>query len=339
MLSLYAKNMEQPPILCMSQCLACVKDNGFRGTSPASFQEVDQWLPCPVQAKDILPVHVLRMQLEVSGLPDHPVRVCVDLVERMLVSWNWTWWWTRWCPWVGFLGTGLCCVRPRLIYFNTSDVCAVGSSWTRSRWDGRSDQCGLDHFRRTPVGTWSPDPQVVHHRPKETGNLLRWEAQRLDVPGQKRAHATDSPAAEGQEGDRDEPLGSRGQWTAARPSHITTDGHWVRLGVEPPFWGLMTISESPWDISVDIANLCQATQRISPENDNLHTRRHEKLESHPIGYIFRSPPSCIMQITHKSTAVKTEMVECMPCKLVACLRGLGSRSSCLQQWREREWDN
>jgi hypothetical protein len=51
-----------------------------------SFEGVDEGLPCPAQAKAILPVHVVRVQL---GLSDHSVHVSgLDRQDGGVLEWN-----------------------------------------------------------------------------------------------------------------------------------------------------------------------------------------------------------------------------------------------------------
>jgi hypothetical protein len=85
------------------------------------------------------------------------------------------------------------------------------------------------------------------------------------VPGQQPADTTDDRADEGQDDDRDamEPLRlSSVDWQPVQDTlRLTTSQSVSPSWCRAPFWGLMTIFESPWDLPVAIANVYQTTTR------------------------------------------------------------------------------
>jgi hypothetical protein len=129
-----------------------------------SFERVDEGFPPLAQAEAILPVHVVQMQFDLSGL---------SLSSGPCF---WIWWIRFWCLGVGYNGPG------PFIWM------LLHPSFT-----GQPAQYKLDHICRVC--------SIVLHGLKEANILPRWEAHRLYVVfGQHLADAIESRTDKGKNG-------------------------------------------------------------------------------------------------------------------------------------------
>jgi hypothetical protein len=130
----------------------------------------------------IVPVHVVRMQLDLNGLPDQPVHV-----------------------------SGFCVQNLGVLELDTMSPVDAVFSYCRLVWMSQTNapmvlldpgingtasmpNVNLSTFAGFAVLAWSLQSQVILHRPKETSNFPRQEAHRFDdVPGQHTADAVESP--------------------------------------------------------------------------------------------------------------------------------------------------